>query len=207
MGFPWSATAVTRLFLTIVAAAACGLGADGVAAHRPWFNEAGSPDRADPYDLEDLDVSQVVYGVLGEPGRVDYYRMTVPADFQADILLTVPAVPACDTFRPVLSITGPGLPVVVGTPSATSSAAPATPDEEAGWLVFRQERWGTFFEPFTGTTYATGPRLIPRLAGGTYLLAVYAPDGRVGAYGLSLGGAEEPGGDPDFGAKIGPIER
>lgn len=180
-----------------------------VDAHQPHFNVSGTPDPTHPYVLKHLDISQVVYGTLGKPGRVDFFQMTVPDRFTADVQIVVPAVPACARFRPVLAISGPGLaaaatPVPEGTPVSQRPAL-ATPYAAGSWTVLQSNHWGTFFEPFTRTTYATGPHLTGKLVSGTYLLAVYDPSNQIGTYGLSLGGSEKPGGDVDFLARIGPI--
>lgn len=203
---------VALLALTLGAAVGGVRPAD---AHQPHFNVNGTPDPTRPYILKNLDVSQVVYGTLGKPGRIDYYQMTVPDGFVADVQIVVPAVPACAQFRPVLAVSGPGMaaeatpgmaatPMVAATPIATPVASPVA---AGNWQVLQLDHWGTFFEPFTRTTYATGPHLTGHLAGGTYLLAVYAPSSRIGTYGLSLGGSEKPGGDADFLARIGAINR
>src|SRR5438270_551987 len=42
--------------------AALLLGAAPAAAHRPFFNLDGTPDPTHPYVLQDVDVSQVIYG-------------------------------------------------------------------------------------------------------------------------------------------------
>lgn len=55
--------------------------------------------------------------------------------------------------------------------------------------------WGTLYEEFARVTFATGPRLQQRLAGGDYLIAVFDPAGEIGTYGVTLDGAEVPGGD------------
>lgn len=180
-----------------------------VDAHQPHFNVNGTPDPTHPYVLKHLDISQVVYGTLGTPGRVDFYQMTVPDGFAADVQIVVPAVPACARFRPVLAVSGRGL-ASAATPVPTATPVPngpalATPNVAGSWSVLQSNHWGTFFEPFTRTTYATGPHLTGKLVGGTYLLAVYDPSNRIGTYGLSLGGSEKPGGDADFLARIGPI--
>lgn len=180
-----------------------------VDAHQPHFNVNGTPDPSHPYVLQHLDISQVIYGTLGQPGRFDYYQMTVPDGFTADVQIVVPAVPACARFRPVLAIAGPGLAVaatpVPGATPVPNGLALATPNATGSWTVLQSNHWGTFFEPFTRTTYATGPHLTGKLVGGTYLLSVYDPGNQIGTYGLSLGGSEKPGGDADFLARIGPI--
>ena len=186
----------------------------GVDAHRPWFNLSGSPDPNAPYAITDLAVSQVIYGALGAVGRVDFYGFTADPGFTLDLQIVVPAVARCADFRPTLIVWGPGLgdlgplPPDVATP--TSIASPAADDPREGLIAAAPAaEWGTFFEPFTRTTYATGPRVERTLTGGDYLAAVMMrdPDDAVGTYGLALGGAERLGGDPAFLTKIAAIER
>lgn len=175
-----------------------------VDAHRPWFNLEGSPNVEQPYELTDLDVSQVVYAGLATKGRVDYYRMTVGPGFGADVQLVVPAVEACNAFRPSMVIIGPGLPNDDAVPKGVE--LPRVENGTAmGAVVVDADEWGTFFEPFTQTTYATSERFFRVLDGGDYVIAVIEPDGDAGTYGLALGGSENFGGDPAFLAKIGPV--
>lgn len=169
-------------------------------AHRPWFNLAGTDRPEDAWVLEDIDVSQVVYGQLEQAGRIDYYLLSAPADFVADLQIVVPDVPACASFRPILIVQGPGIEEVGIVPAISGTPVVATPA-----AVLANETWGTFFEPFTLTTYATSPRFTETLTGGEYLIAVVEPEGDIGTYGLALGGSEEFGGDPDVLSKIIPI--
>lgn len=175
------------------------------AAHRPWFNDAGSPDPEQPYVLDDIEISQVIYGALEGPGRVDYYALPVPADFDVDVQIVVPDVAACAQFRPALAVFDPN-----SDPHEFKSEQPGTPAALVkggdGVQVFVADDWGSFYEPFTGTTYATGPRWSGSVRAGDYLIAVYDPEGDAGTYGLSLGGSERSGGDPAFLAKIEPYE-
>lgn len=170
-------------------------------AHRPWFNLEGSQSPSRPYVLEDIAVSQVVYGGFSEAGRVDYFKMTVPDGFAADLQIVVPDVAACSAFRPAYVIAGPGISTIDELPAGVDFKA-----DIDGWMVVSSEEWGSFFEPFTRTTYATSPRFLELLEGGDYLIAVVEPDGDTGTYGLALGGSENFGGDPRFLERIGPID-
>lgn len=186
---------------TVIALLVASIAVSGASAHRPWFNPDGSPDPAHAYRIEDLDISQVIYGGFAEAGRIDLYSFEAPADFSADLQVVVPDVPACAAFRPRMTLLGPNLAAAelaaaidllrssIATPAATATAA----------------AWGTFYEPFTRTAYATGPAIRETIAGGSYLIVIDEPDGKTGTYGLSLGGSERRGGDPAFLAKIGPI--
>lgn len=184
-----------------VALLAASIAVSGASAHRPWFNLNGSPDPAHAYRIKDLGISQVIYGGFADAGRIDLYSLEAPADFSADLQVVVPDVPACAAFRPRMTLLGPNLSATeiaaaidrlrspIATPAATATA----------------DAWGTFYEPFTKTTYATGPAIRKALDGGFYLVAIDEPAGKTGTYGLSLGGSERRGGDPAFLAKIGPI--
>lgn len=165
----------------------------------------GSPDPARPYEIDDLDVSQVVYGALGTPGRADCFRFAAPPGFVTDLHVVVPDVPACAPFRPTLTMIGPGLDPSAPVPAGVAMSIVDGAGE--GVAVAASDEWGMFYEPFTRTTYATGPRVALPLAGGSYLLAVNDPAGEVGTYGLALGGAERFGGDPTFFLKIGAVEQ
>ena len=182
-------------------------------AHRPWFNTGGTPDPHHPYRLTELNVSQVIYSGFDQGDQVDYYGFTADVAFFLDVRLVVPDVPACAAFRPALALIGPGLsaPDAVtpapGNDAASAGLAVLSRSSESGLLVATSSRWGTFFEPFTGTTYATGPHVQRLLTGGDYLVAVYAPDRQIGTYGLSLGGTERGGGDAGFQSRIAPYTR
>ena len=163
-------------------------------AHQPWFNLQGSPDPAAPYQLNDLDISQVVYGGLADEGRVDWYAFTIEDPWQSDFGIVVPDIELCASFRPNLVLIGPGVASEGELPDGlTLPSAAATP----GVLVASLETWGEFYEPYSQTLYATGPDLAVDLAPGDYLLAVVEPDGDPGTYGLTLGGAEIRGGESD----------
>ena len=175
-------------------------------AHQPWFNVEGSPDPERPYRLPTpLAVSQVVYGGLAAPDRIDYYAFTAPAGFALDAYLVVPDTPACARFRPAMVVIGPGLTESERTPSTADAPLPAglpSPAAGSGAVVIAGEEWEPFFETYTGTTFLVGPALRQRLAGGDYLVAVFDPAGGTGSYGLSVDGAELPGGDTDVSARF-----
>lgn len=184
-----------------VALLAASTAVSGASAHRPWFNLGGSPDPAHVYRIKDLDISQVIYGGFADAGRIDLYSFEAPADFAADLQVVVPDIPACAAFRPRMTLLGPNLSATeiaaaidrlrspIATPAATATA----------------DAWGTFYEPFTKTAYATGPAIRNTIAAGSYLIVIDEPTGTTGTYGLSLGGSERRGDDPAFLAKVGPI--
>lgn len=177
-----------------------------VSAHRPWFNLEGSQNPAEPYVLKDVTVSQVVYGGISEPGRVDYYLLTATEAFAADIQIVVPDVAKCAVFRPSFVIAGPGLDITGPLPKAIKFPEEWSSNSDIGWTIVKGDEWGLFFEPFTRSTYATSPRFVETLVGGDYLIAVVEPEGDAGTYGLALGGSERFGGDPDFLSLIGSID-
>ncbi len=75
---------------------------------------------------------------------------------------------------------------------------PELPVEFADARIVSGAEWGTFFEPFSRTTFVTGPELRTSLDGGVYLIAVFDPTGGAGTYGVSINGAETRGGEPEY---------
>ena len=197
---------LTHLIIVSLLLSALLLNPGAANAHRPWFNLNGSQNPEEPYVLEDVAVSQVVYGGFSETGRIDFYRLTVPIGFAADIQIVVPDVAKCDVFRPIILIAGPGINSSEALPAGIELPAEWSSKPETGWTIVESEEWGLFFEPFTRSTYATSPRFLESLDGGDYLIAIVEPDGDPGTDGLALGGSERPGGDPDFFDLIVPID-
>ena len=208
LGFQFRARSA-RAGLGLLVALVALLAAAPAGAHQPWFNEAGSPDPAEPYRLPTpLTISQVVYGGFAAPERVDYYAFTAPAGFELTISLVVADAPACARFRPAFALIGPGLPALDAASAATPvPASVPRPDSGEGTIVVAGDEWGTLYEPYADVTFITGPELRQRLTGGDYLVAVFDPDGGTGTYGLTLGGDEVFGGDPDFATKFEPWRR
>lgn len=167
----------------------------GALAHQPWFN-TGTPDLETPYDVQvPITTSQVIFGGFTEADQVDFYRFRAPKDHPLEIRLVVSDDPACAEFQPAFAIVGAGI-----TPdTATAEIAPDTlPEEFDDARVVSGSEWGTFFEPFSQTTFVTGPELKTTLGGGVYLLAVFNPEGDAGTYGVSINGAETFGGQPEY---------
>lgn len=164
-------------------------------AHQPWFNEDGSPSLSEAWEIEGLNVSQAIYGALRDEGGVDYYRFDAPAGFRAEFSLLVPAVAACDAFRPQLGLMGPGV-------AAVGDAGSLEVPTGAAVQVASRDEWGEFFEPFSASWSRTGPEIPVDLTAGTYYLAVFDPTGATGNYTLALSGAERGGGDPNWRAKL-----
>lgn len=179
-----------------------------VSAHQPWFNLDGSPDPQDPHVLGDLETSQVVYGGLGEPGRVDWYAFAIEEPWRASFGIVVPEIAPCEEFRPVLVLVGHGDAAASDLPEALRVDGTPVADQvgmAGGMTVATLEEWGEFYEPYSGVNYATGPDLEVELPAGEYLLAVVEPDGDAGTYGLTLGGAEVRGGDSADAATWGAV--
>lgn len=174
-------------------------GAAPTSAHQGWFNIEGSPDPAHPYQLRTpVAISQVVFGGLAGSGQIDYYAFSAPAGLALNVYLVVADAPACSRFHPAFALIGPGL---RGAGAGTPVPASIVPPAADGAIVVAGDRWGTFYESFTETTFLTGPRLGLPLAGGEYMVAVYDPTGGTGTYGLTLGGEEVPGGDDTIDVK------
>lgn len=165
-------------------------------AHQPWFN-TGTPDLAEPFDLPvPITTSQVLFSGFTDADQIDFYRFRAPREHQLEIRLVVADDPACAEFQPAFAIVGPGI-----TPDPTTAdlvGVPELPEEFADARIVSGSEWGTFFEPFSRTTFVTGPELGTSLDGGVYLIAVFDPNGGAGTYGVSINGAETRGGEPEY---------
>lgn len=181
-----------KLGYVILAVMALVASTGSASAHQPWFNLDGSPDPDRPFPLQsEIQVSQVTFGQLDGPGRVDYYAFTAPADFALDLHLVVPDAVRCAAFRPAFTLTGPGLKVSPERASATvaTPASVPTTGPGSGTTTITGTEWTPLAH--AGIAYLVGPAFHERLAGGDYLVAVHDPSGATGSYGLSLGGTEE----------------
>lgn len=203
---PWWLGEMNRVLRkAVVAGIAVGLiPGTPTAAHQPWFN-SGSSNPEEPYILRtSLDVSQVIYGGFTGPAQVDFYGFTAEEGTPVDINLVADDDDACADFRPAFVVQGPGI-EASESPSAPALPAvvppPAARDEAA---IVHGGEWDEFYERFAGVTFVRGPAFMATLAGGGYLVAVFDPAGGAGVYGLTFGGAEVRGGDPEFFARFGP---
>lgn len=170
---------MTALLLTATAAL----------AHQPRYNNQGSPSPDDPFVIETIDVSLAIYGALTPDAVIDYYRIDVPTGHRLNFQVFVPQ--ACsDALRPSIALLGAD--VEAGFIGLT--AVPDFFQPVAGTAVraatLPAEQWGSFFEPFSGTTYFSGPELTHTAQGGTYYVAVFNTDGGTGTYLLSMAGRE-----------------
>jgi hypothetical protein len=163
----------------------------GTLAHSPLFNDTGTPTPQSAFIISDIGLSVAILGGLRDANAVDYYRIDVPAGHTLDFGLLVPE--GCGDFRPSMAFFGPDL-------TGSGGPLPARVVAPPGTVVIVPERaeWGTFFEPFDPSVYATGPEVRHTAAGGAYYVAVYHPDGETGAYLLSMAGREEFSGDADW---------
>ena len=94
---------------------------------------------------------------------------------------------ACAGFRPVFALMGPGISNSSDSAVKLPPEIPAVPNGSGvaviggdGWEILRD---GQF-------SFVMGPRLEQQLPGGQYLVAVYDPQGKAGAYGLTLDSEE-----------------
>lgn len=159
-----------------------------VSAHQPWFNEEGSPDPVRPYRLPSaLEISQVIYGGLATSGAVDYYTFTAPDQFNLSMYLVTADAEACAEFRPVFAVMGPGISGSIDTTLAPPLGMPSLA-EGSGVTVVGGDQWEVLRDG--QLSFVMGPRLEQQLPGGTYLVAVYDPEGETGVYGLTTNGEE-----------------
>jgi hypothetical protein len=188
-------------FRSVLLAIAIALAAaSSAAAHQPWFNR-GTPDHADPYELQtELEISQVVFGGFTAADQIDFYQFTAPAGFALDLHLVVADHEDCRSFKPAFTIIGPGIGTDEGDPEAAVELPESVPQPgvDAGIATVHGDEWIPRYEQYSRVTFIIGPSLETPLVGGEYLVAVWDPEGAAGSYGLSFGGEEVRGGQPDF---------
>lgn len=109
-------------------------------------------------------------------------------------------------LRPTV-VQGPGIEAgeSVSGPALPDAMPPPAPGN--GTATVHGGEWDELYERFAGVPFVRGPAYAATLEEGEYLVAVFDPAGRAGVYGLTLGGAEVRGGDPEFFARFGPWSR
>ncbi len=160
-----------------------------VVAHQPRYNNQGSPSPDDPFVIETIDVSLAIYGALTPDAAIDYYRIDVPAGHRLDFQVFVPQ--ACgDALRPSIALLGADVPAGLIGLTAVPDFFQMVEGTAVRAATLPADQWGSFFEPFSGTTYFSGPEVTHAAQGGTYHVAVFNPDGGTGTYLLSMAGRE-----------------
>lgn len=150
-----------------------------------WFKDSEQDSVETARIIRQPAHAQRFFGRLESKKDADFYTMTVEQDTPISVVLAVPA--ADGTFRPTLTIFGPGLPkpkedpvIPIGDGNGAFIASDPKKDRE------------TAFDGYLLTSFFDGIRIefnAPKTA--TYALAVRSPDGTRGRYVLRVGTKDE----------------
>lgn len=167
-------------------------------AHQPYFEEADST-AASPWPVPDAQVSTAVYATLESADDVDYFHFEAVAGEVVLLEMTIPQIDGQAGFVPTLAVMGPGL----DGDAADLPGQVSLPEASSGVYLLPPVEATVLREPFSGTSYWSrqSQRLTLTLSG-TYSVAVWHAEGRVGRYVFVIGSREFPGGDPAFREKL-----
>jgi len=162
-------------------------------AHQPYFEDSEFTYSA-PWPVPDATISTAVYGTLSSATDVDYFTFEGYAGQSVLLAMSIPQIQGQDYFAPSIALMGAdlaanSLPNQIQSPAGHGAVIVADPGGEAP----------TFFEPFSRTRYWRRQRQYVNLpTAGTYLVAVWSPNGALGRYTFVIGDREVRGGDPAF---------
>ncbi len=180
-----------RASLLASAALVMMLIASTASAHRPVLERSLAPGNnfdgaaqvADP-----TSASQAIYGSIGAPGEVDFYKFTAGKTEEAPIEALVPVRPSNRDFRPWVAVFGKS---VALTPEEAKQLPVTLPEGLQARVMGAPEGRTYFHEPYSLESFYHGTEgKIQLTQGETYYVAVYERDGHTGTYALSLGTVE-----------------
>jgi hypothetical protein len=165
------------------------LAATAALAHRPVLERSLAPGNnfdsaaqlADP-----TSASQAVYGSLGAPGEVDFYKFTAGKADAIPVEALVPVRPSNRDFRPWVAVIGKTL-----APTADAQLPFAVPEGLQARVIRAPDARAYFYEPYSLERLYRGTEdKIQLTQGETYYVAVFEPERRTGTYSLGLGSVE-----------------
>jgi hypothetical protein len=172
--------AVAALVLTLASAAL---------AHRPVLERSLAPGNTfdGAAQLEDpTAASQAVYGSIGAPGEVDFYKFTAGKADAIPVEALVPVRPSNRDFRPWVALIGKSV-----APTADVQLPFALPEGLQAHVIRAPSERAYFYEPYSlERLYRGAEEKIQLAQGETYYVAVFEPERRTGTYSLGLGSVE-----------------
>jgi hypothetical protein len=85
--------------------------AESLRLHVPFFNDKGTPNPAEPFQIEQPAVSKAIYGRLGEGDDVAYFSFTSDEGFEPALTLLIPSEAYNNNgLRAQMRLFGSGLP-------------------------------------------------------------------------------------------------
>ena len=165
-------------------------------AHQPFFEDedftADNPGR-----IEDPTVSTAMYATFETPIDADYYIFNGGIGQSVLLSITIPQITGQENFTPTMALMGPGL------PTADLPRQVARPQDSGVLKLPSPANATAFFEPFSRTSYWTRQEQYVRLpANGSYSVAIWDDNEKVGRYVFVIGDREIPGGDLAFPLKM-----
>jgi hypothetical protein len=162
-------------------------------AHRP-LNTEESGTRANPIFVSDHKISWAAYNSLGSNKDVDYYQFEAEKGDKIYASIVIPVIDRLENFNPEFALIGPGLDNDYAGLDQSEIEDRLEIKAAEGVIVkkYTDQRTGTFFEPFTQTTYwEKQEATINAPAQGKYYLAVFSNQNSQGKYVLSIGRKEK----------------
>lgn len=157
-------------------------------AHKPSFSDGDHAARGVAYEVQDIDVSIVVYDALTCEADQLWLGFDALAGDPLYFELGAPQIERLADRRPAIALIGPGL-------EAPEVALPFALEADEGARVYFSDELaapGEFFEPFTQTdswTYAVDTVTLPR--DGRYHLVAWDPSGWSGKLWVAVGLTED----------------
>jgi hypothetical protein len=162
-------------------------------AHLP-LNTDGPNTRENPIFINDHKISWVAYNTLDGPNDADYYQFEAEKGDEIYASILIPVIDRLENFNPEFALIGPDLDSDYAGLKQNEIEERLEIREGEGVIVkkYIEQRTGTFFEPFTQTTYWEKQEAnIQAPTKGTYYLAVFSNQNKQGKYVLSIGRAEK----------------
>lgn len=158
-------------------------------AHRPVLERSLAPGNTfdGAAQLEDpTAASQAIYGSLGAPGEVDFYKFTAAKAETIPVEALVPVRPSNRDFRPWVALVGKSV-----APTADVQLPFALPEGLQAHVLRAPAERSYFYEPYSlERLYRGAEEKIQLTQGETYYVAVFEPERRTGTYSLGLGAVE-----------------
>jgi hypothetical protein len=171
------------------AAALVILVATAALAHRPVLERSLAPGNTFDGAAEVTDptsASQAIYGSLGAPGEVDFYKFTAGKGDTIPVEALVPVRPSNRDFRPWVAIVGKSV-----APTTDVQLPFALPEGLQAHVIRAPDARTYFYEPYSvECLYHGAEEKIQLTQGETYYVAVFEPERRTGTYSLGLGSVE-----------------
>ncbi len=178
-----------RLWRPFASVALVLLVASAAFAHRPVLERSLAPGNtfdAAAQVADPTSASQAIYGSLGAPGEVDFYKFTANKADTIPVEALVPVRASNRDFRPWVAFVGKTV-----TPTTDVQLPFTLPEGLQAHVIRAPQERAYFYEPYSLERFYHGTEeKIQLTQGETYYVAVFEPERRTGTYSLGLGSVE-----------------